>query len=116
MRESTVSLISISTFVLAAIQLYIGLNMESLGRGALHIHMTVAIILLGLLHIPFLKGSGYSRKVYLFLIVLTAIQGMLGLYMAYIQHILVVKNIHHGFAWIILLGTLVGTGLKLMNK
>jgi len=116
MRPYVIQVTSAIAFILAIFQLYLGLNMESFGIGGLHLHITVALILLGLFHIPFLRGEGLHKKVYLGLIILTGLQGLLGLYMAFIQHILFIKNIHHGFGWLILFGSLVGLISILLKK
>ena len=102
--------------LVAAFQVYLGLNLESFGVGGLHTHITIAVILLMLFHVPFLRGEGLTKKFYLGLVGLLGLQGLIGLYMAFVQHVETLRIIHHMFGWLILLGTLGGAVLLFLKK
>ncbi len=104
------------SILVAAFQVYLGLNMESFGVGGLHTHITVAFILLMLLHVPFMRSDGLAKKFYLGLVGLLGLQGLIGLYMAFVQHMEVLRVIHHVFGWLILFGTLIGAILIFIKK
>ena len=99
--------------LLAAVQVYIGLNMFMLGTGGLHLHITLAVILLGLAHIPFLRTTGLVKKVFMLIIALITIQGVIGLYLAFVDQVRQLLLIHHISGWIILLLTMVAAALVL---
>jgi len=104
---------SIIISLLAAFQVYLGLNMQDFGVGGLHLHITIAIILLGLAHIPFIRGEGLVRKVFMGLILLITLQGLIGLYLAFIQSVRMLVVVHHIIGWIVLFTSIAGTGLSL---
>lgn len=116
MRGSVVHIASGLAILFSALQVYIGLNMDSFGTGGLHTHITFAILLLILFHIPFLRGESIVKKMYLGLIGLLIIQGIIGLYMAFIQHIGALEMIHHLIGWLILLGSLGGLTILFLRK
>jgi len=102
--------------LVAAFQVYLGLNLESFGVGGLHTHITIAVILLILFHIPFLGGEGLAKKLYLGLVGLLGLQGLIGLYIAFVQHMETLRIIHHVFGWLILLGTIGGAVLLFLRR
>lgn len=116
MKTSTIYVASGLAVLLAVVQVYLGLNLQSFGVGGLHTHITLAIILLLLLHIPFLGGEGYAKKVYMGLIGLIGLQGGIGFYLAFIEFIRLLNIIHHIFGWIILFGNLAGVILLFIRK
>ncbi|HIQ13751.1 MAG TPA: hypothetical protein EYH44_05170 [Thermoprotei archaeon] len=116
MKTSTLYFASGLAALLAAVQVYLGLNLHSFGVGGLHTHITLAILLLLLMHIPFLRGEGYTKKVYMGLIGLIGLQGGIGIYLAFIEFIRVLNVIHHIFGWVILFGSILGVALVFMRK
>jgi len=93
--------------LLSAVQVYLGLNMFMFGVGGLHLHITLAVILLGLVHIPFLRTTGITKKVFMLIIALISIQGVIGLYLAFVDRVRQLLLVHHISGWIILLLTIV---------
>ncbi len=116
MKGSMTYIASGLAVLIAAFQVYLGLNMESFGVGGLHTHITLAVILLMLIHVPFIGGEGLTKKFYLGLVGLLGIQGVIGLYIAFVQHIRTLGLIHHIFGWLILFGTIGGVILLILKK
>ncbi len=111
MDMNRVLLASLAVAVLAGIQVYIGLNMHEFGVGGLHLHITLAVILLGLAHLPFLRSEGLLKKVFMLVIVLVTLQGVVGLYLAFVEAVRGLQLIHHIIGWLVLFTSLGGAAL-----